>query len=132
MNTTRYTTLAFGVFFVLCALLFLMGRADPALGSVQDGSEYTYGTTTAAGLKNFKSTTNTSSCVLGSVVIASSSATSFTVKNATSTTDVGSTTIATFEANAAEGTYTFDAACSRGVSVDAPAGFNGYVITTYR
>lgn len=132
MTTTLKACLGFGALLVLLVLVLLMGRAQTTLGSVVDGSEYTYGTTTAAGLRSFKSTTNSPVCTLGSIVISSSSATAFTIKNATSTTDVGSTTIATFEANAAEGTYTFDVACSRGVAVDAPSGFNGYVITTYR
>lgn len=112
---------------VAASVLF---TAKPAVGSVVTGSEYVYATTSAAGLQRVKVATPV--CNLGSVIISSSSATAFTVKNATSTTDVGSTTIATFEANAAEGTYTFDLACERGLAVDAPTGFNGYVITTFR
>lgn len=130
MNTTLKASIGLGAIVVLAVLVLLMIRVSPVLGSVQDGSEYSYGTTTAAGLKSFKQATP--ACTLGSIVIASSSATAFTVKNASSTTDVSSTTIASFEANAAEGTYTFDVSCARGVAVDAPTGFNGYVITTYR
>lgn len=116
------TVAAFALFF----------RADIAKSAVITGSEYSFGTTTAAGSQVFKSTTQTPVCTLGSILIASSSATAFTVRNATSTTDVASTTIAVFEANAFEGTYTFDVACTRGVAIEAPTGFNGFVTTTFR
>lgn len=117
---------------VAASVLVLQYAPKATLGSVQTGSEYGYGTTTAAGNQVFRTTANGTGCTLGSIIIASSSATGFTVWNATSTTDVGSTTIATFGPADDEGTYTFDAACSRGISIIAPTGFNGFVITTHR
>jgi uncharacterized protein (UPF0333 family) len=133
MNTTLKASIGFGAVLVLLVLVLLMSRVSPVLGSVADGNTYSHATTTTNVSKVVKTTFNASPvCTLGSIVIASSSATSFVIKNATSTTDVSSSTIASFEANAAENTYTFDISCSRGIVVDAPAGFNGYVITTYR
>ena len=118
---------------VVCVLfMFSLRQPEIAHGSVVTGSEYGYATTTAAGNTNVRSNLISPGCTLGSVVIASSSATAFTIWNAASTTDAASTTIATFEANAAEGTYTFDVACPRGISIIAPTGFNGFVITTHR
>lgn len=122
-------------------LVFVAGlsvefRNDSAEGSVLQGQEYLATTTdsTSAGTNsNFKTTANGGTCAFGSVVIASSTIEhQIEIRNATSTTDVASTTIATFEPNAAEGTYTFDLTCDRGLSVITPASFNGVYIITYR
>lgn len=118
----------------LVAGAFLVFKGDGGQGSVQVGNSYNSTTTDsiAQGVYQIKDTINSSFCVLGSVVIASSSATSFEIRNATSTTDVSSTTIATFEADAGEGTYTFDTACTRGIGIVVPSGFNGVFTTTFR
>jgi len=134
MKTNIYLLLAIGVIIGAVFGFEYIVNTDKALAGVQVGSEYNYATTTStqSGHKLVKSTTNTSVCTLGSVVIASSSASQFTIWNATSTTDVASSTITTFEANAAEGTYAFDVACTRGIVVAPATGFNGNVVTTYR
>lgn len=110
-------------------------RPDAPLGSVTQGNEYNSTTTrsTSAGTHWVaKTTTNGGMCALGSIVVASSSATTLTIWNATSTTDSASTTIATLKAGVAEGTYTFDAVCTRGVVVATPASFNGMYVVTWR
>lgn len=74
----------------------------------------------------------TGQTILGSVVIASSSATSLKLKNAASTTDIASTTIATIVAAADEGTFIFDLSASRGLIIESSSGFNGNFVITYQ
>jgi anti-sigma28 factor (negative regulator of flagellin synthesis) len=114
---------------VLAAPLF----TETAMGSISQDQEYNATTTTAAETRVLKTTYQTSgTCGFGSIVVASSSATSYTIKNATSTTDIASSTIVTLKAGIAEGTYTFDATCSRGLIIEAPAGFSGFYVATWR
>jgi len=70
--------------------------------------------------------------ILSSITIASSSATAFKVKNATSSTDIASTTIASFPAAADEMTYDFGLSASRGLIIESTSGFNGNVIINYQ
>lgn len=122
------------------AILLFVGvfsglKVDIAKGSVSQGSEYNSTTTisTSAGTHWLaKSTTYSSVCVLGSIIVASSSGTSLTLWNATSTTDIASTTITTLKASVGEGTYTYDITCSRGIIVETPSNFNGSYTVTYR
>ena len=103
---------------------------EPAVGSVVQGSEYHSTSTlsgTAAGL--YRLTTTGTPAVLGSVVITSSSASSFTILDGDNTV---TTTVAVFKANAAEGTYTFDIATYKGLTIQVPSGFTGHFVTTYR
>lgn len=106
------------------------------IAGAQTGDAFTATTTSSgqAGLNLMVKTTYETSpyCELGSVIIASTSAQAITIKNATSTTDTASTTLAYFPANTAAGTYTFEAACTRGLAVQPVAGFNGFYIITYR
>lgn len=107
-----------------------------ASGSVITGQAYNATTTNSTSAGTFwqaRSTSNVGGCELGSVVIASTTATAgITLKNATSTSDVSSSTIAAFPANAAAGTYTFDMACKRGLIIETPTGFNGQFVVTWR
>ncbi|MEA3431447.1 MAG: hypothetical protein U9R01_02035 [candidate division WOR-3 bacterium] len=71
--------------------------------------------------------------ILGSVIIASSSIDHLTIRNATSSTDIASTTIAVFDNdNNAEGTYVFDIALDRGLVLDFGSAYDGSAIITYR
>ena len=70
---------------------------------------------------------------VGSVVVASTTASIITFKNATSTADVASTTVFTLPASLPAGTYTFDiTGFPRGLAVDLPASFFGNYIITFR
>lgn len=102
-----------------------------ALGSVMPGGEMVATTTVGMGSVHNVVAGNRVA-VIGSVIVASSSATSFTIWNATSTTDTASTTIATLKASVAEGTYTFDSELPRGLVVQTPSGFNGNYTITFR
>lgn len=135
IESNRVLLLAVALVLLVVAAIYLPSVYTPrAQGSVAEGQEYT-ATTTGNGQAGLhllaKTTFNGSSCGMGSVIVASSSATTFTVWNATSTTDVASTTITKLKAGIVEGTYTFDVSC-RGVVIEAPAGFNGFYTTTYR
>jgi len=67
---------------------------------------------------------------LGSVIIGGVSASDLIIYDATSTTDISSTTAGWIVAAATTGTYTFDVALSRGLILDFAASHDGeYVIT---
>lgn len=114
-----------------------------AFGSVNRSNDY-QATTTFAMLGGLDGTAPTAASshlyrvvgsgdnTLGSVVVASSSATAFYVWNATSTSDIASTSLGSFVASPANGTYTFDVVAPRGLIVDMPAGFNGSYTITFR
>lgn len=68
--------------------------------------------------------------VIGKVIIASSTASTFGVYEGTATST--GTLITTFVASAPEGEYTFDVASNQGFSLDLPATFDGSVVVTYK
>jgi hypothetical protein len=130
MSTTK-NIVALALLVAAFALLaFSLQQPQHAFSSVITGGEYQ--ATTTGGLPTGHQVVRGSLTTLGSVVIASSSATSFTIWNATSTTDTASTSLVTFEADAAEGTYTFDIDLVRGLVVEEPSGFNGDFVVTWR
>jgi hypothetical protein len=118
---------------VVVAILALFGIVPVVsnLGSIQDGHAYTASTTNSA-YANTKVVMKLGSGTLGSVIITGTSATVVELRNATSSTDVGSTSIATFAASAGTGTYTFDSAFDRGLVVNSIGSFAGQYTYTYR
>lgn len=107
----------------------------PSQGSVVVGGEYQATTTLNMGTNKhqlIQSAYQSSSVTLGSIIIASSSATTIKIWNATSTTDTASTTLGTIKAAAGEQTLTFDAIMTRGLVLEIPTGFNGNFIITHR
>lgn len=116
----------------------------PAYGSVSLANEYQATSTfarlggtssnyaPAAATTQIHMIVGTGSNILGSIIVASSSATRIDIWNATSTTDVASTSLAHIVASPANGTYTFDSIAPRGLIVDMPTGFNGAYYITYR
>jgi len=119
--------LALGVAFLIANV----ADKEVNTGSVGVSSEY-FSTTTVSTSAGTHWLARGGSCTFGSVVVASSSATTLTLWNATSTTDSASTTIATLKAAISEGTFTFDTVCDRGLVVETPTGFNGVYVVTYR
>lgn len=101
-------------------------------GSVQQGGEYTASSTRTDIKSGFYTLISANMGTLGSVIIASSSGATIELWNATSTTDVASTSIVKFKASVAEGTYTFDLNFDRGLILRVPAGSSGDFVTTYR
>ena len=114
-----------------------IGSQQESFKGVSSGSEYhttstaSYGITTARQIETIATSTNWQR-VFGYITVASSSAATLTVKNATSTTDIASTTIAVLRAGIAEGTYQFDAVMTRGLIIDVPVGFHGDYVIGYR
>ncbi len=114
-------------------LIFRKDNSSLSLGSIQDGQAYT-STSTAS---NWGTATNRVLKVgygtLGSVVItAATGGGVFELRNATSTIDPASTTLATFTAGAIGGTYTFDVAFDRGLAVITTAGLQASTTITFR
>lgn len=124
-----------GAIVLVLVILLFTGNAGVRVGSVSEGSAYN-STSTLSTWSSTQRQLKTYGGVLGSVIISSSTPslpTTATMRfmNATSTTDVSSTTIANFGYQTSAGTYTFDAAFSRGLIVETGAGFDGsYVITS--
>jgi len=113
---------------VLSVLWQTPGRTS---GSVMPAGEYL--ATTTVGMASVQNVVSANRVVtLGSIIVASSSATTFKVWNATSTTDSASTTVFGMKASISEGTYTFDAELPRGLIVEKTTGFNGDYVITYR
>lgn len=131
MNTLRDAVWFLGLVLVLGTFVLFVLSPRQTLGSVETGQEYN-ATTTDSGEAGTYLAAKSLPGAVGSILVASSSATTFTLWNATSTTDTASTSVITLKASIAEGTYTLDATFDRGVIISAPTGFNGQYITTYR
>ena len=134
MNTLLNYKNVLAVAFLLIAVTFAMlvlQRPESALGSTYPGGEYN--STTTVGMASVQNVISANRVVsLGSIIVASSSATTFKVWNATSTTDVASTSVFAMKAAIGEGTYTFDTELTRGLIIEKPTGFNGEYVITYR
>lgn len=131
---------------VILSIMFLAissSRTQTVNGSAIQGMDYNAtstfamlggidGTNPTAASSHLYRTLGSGNNSLGSVIVASSSATTFRVWNATSTTDIASTSLVHFVASPANGTYTFDVVAPRGLIVDMPTGFNGAYTVTFR
>ena len=117
-----------GIIMLLFAGLIGFLIQPQPLGSVQQASEY-HATTTASGISADDYVIFEGSGVLGSVIISSSSASTFTVLDADGDS---TTTVATIVAAADEQTFTFDTNLYNGLILTIPASFDGQFITTYR
>jgi len=137
MNKISLGTIIIVLVIVISAVSIFTYRAfkneypvEPDLGG---NSIYSYAIASSTTFASTKvSQVKTGQTILGYVTIASSSAASFQLKNATSTTDIASTTIVSFPAAADEMTYSFDLAASRGLIIESSSGFNGQVVITYK
>jgi hypothetical protein len=111
-------------------LLGLEKSKDNPVGSVAIGTSYQATTTiptTVAGTYLIKS----GSGVLGSIVVASSSSSIFSVKDA-NITGAATSTMVILKGAIGEGTYTFDMNFYNGLYITIPTNFIGEYITTYR
>ena len=118
---------------VMMFLVLMKTGNEPTIAGVNQGQEY-FATSTVLGGGVLRQLRTDAPAVLGSVVVASSSATTITLRNATSSTDSASTTVLTMPADATVGTYTFDVGdlFPRGMALEVPSGFNGEYIITWR
>jgi len=118
---------------VLIALFVITNRnQEPVVTQTLGGFESSYSaTTTDSTYANSRRMIKTSSGVLHTVVVGLTSATAVELRDATSTTDIASTTLVKFGASPATGTYLLDVAFSRGLSVVTTGSFTGnYTITS--
>lgn len=131
MNKLERILLALAVALTLAVAVYVsVGEESPVLGSV-DGA-YTYknivpsvaSTTAAVPVRG-------GAGVLGSVVVAKTSATALAIYDGAATT-TGATLITTLPASIAAGTYTFDVAVNKGVVLAGSVGFDGDYVITYR
>lgn len=112
---------------LLVMILSALGGGYTAtnLGSIQDGQAYnattTYKFNGAPTLANPVVLKSNMAGTLGSVVITGAVAGPMKFYDATSTTDVSSTTLTILPASLAAGTYTFDVAFSRGLILGTTA-----------
>lgn len=116
---------------LLIGVYFSNQTPSTSLGSIVAGQAYSATSTNstyANSIRQIKSQSGT----LGSIIVTGTSATVVELRNATSTTDISSTTIATFAASPATGTYTFDSSFSRGLAVVFTGSFVGQYVITYR
>lgn len=147
MNENKRTGIPFyiaGVF--ILAVAFGLGfyfSGEKPLGSVMRGGEM-HATSTAnmsgttykaAEFNQLIQTAEYSSVTLGSIIIASTTANSMSIYNATSTDAIvngDGTLITTMVSSTPQGTYTFDIALDEGLVVQLQAGFGGGYIITHR
>lgn len=123
--------------------LFLVGfgvyspkQTVKSLGSVSKSNEYQATTTySKLGVPLFgtnQTIISNNSGVLGSVVITGAVAGSMRFMNATSTTDVSSTTLVVFPSSTAAGTYTFDLVAPRGLILETTTSLLPTTTITWR
>ncbi len=105
-------------------------KEDKVFGSIQDGQEYRATTTSTMATGN--KLIRTGQTTLGSIIVSSSTVGTLIVRNATSTEDTASTTIATLGVLAGNGTYTFDVKLERGLAVVLSSTFAGDYTITYK
>jgi hypothetical protein len=122
------------VVLALAGYHFLSGENNRTLGSVGNEGIYNYqiATSTYASASTAK-LIKTGQGVIGSVIVASSSASTFTLQNNASTTSTSTAKmIFHLPVNATPGTYTIDAAFTEGLTADVPDTFNGAYTITWR
>jgi cellobiose-specific phosphotransferase system component IIC len=100
------------------------------LGGLSDSS-FT-GTTTNSTYANSIRMIKTTPGLLHNVVVGGTSATIVEFRDATSTTDIASTSIHVFAASPSTNTYTFDRAFSRGLGVIFTGSFTGNYTVNYK
>lgn len=107
-----------------------------SLGSVAQSHEYqattTYSKLGAPLFGTNQTIISNTSGVLGSVVITGAVAGPMRFMNATSTTDVSSTTLVVFPNSTAAGTYTFDIVAPRGLILETTANLLPTTTITFR
>ncbi len=114
-------------------IVFLGGSTAVKLGGVAQGNTYSYATTTGSFANASSTMLRVGAGEIGSVVIGVTSATTFVLRDATSTTDIASTTILSLAASPAIGSsMLLDLSFTRGLFIEFPASFVGRYTITYR
>lgn len=120
-------------------IIALLSAIIVALGGYQVGNlggsgvgEYFATSTTAMTAGNHVTIVSNQGAKLGTIVVASSTSGTLRVRNATSTTDSASTTVALFGASPTSGTYDFNIYLDRGLIVELSSGFVGAYTINFR
>ena len=134
MNKISIILISVIIILLACIFIFTDNSGKPiALGSIQDGQAYTSTSTASDWGASTNRMLKVGNGTLGSVIITGATAGgAIELRNATSTIDTGSTTIATFVAGAIGGTYTFDVAFTRGLAVITTSGLIATTTITFR
>ena len=117
--------------FVIGVMVGYLFVTNAPVGSVSVSNEYNATTTDSTSAGTVSVLTNRG-CTVGSVVIATSSGGTLTIKNATSQTDTASSTLVLIPINTIAGTYTYDVTCDRGLVLEIGSGFDGEYVVTWR
>lgn len=134
MNKILVTLFAF-VLIVIAGISLIGKREVSTLGSIDNNSGAYLSTTTDSGWAGTPRFVASSTAIqmIGSVVIGTTHASIVEIKDATSTTDIASTTIAIIAASPAIGsTLTLDVRVLRGLMVNTVPGFTGRYTITYK
>lgn len=131
-SKTLFVGLLVIVGIALGATAVLLQLPRLSVAGVDVGSEY-IATTTKNMALNHNLVVSNSQLTLGSIVVASSSTTTLNIWDATSTTDVSSSTVLTLVGtDIAEGVFPLDITLNRGLVVEIPIGFSGEYLITFR
>lgn len=123
----------FLVFLVVVVGLVFFSPSGQNVGSIQDGQAYNSTTTNSTWNLVPQRMLKTYGGTLGSVVVTKATAgVNIELRDATSTTDLASTTITTISSTATSGTYTFDVAFTRGLAVVQGVGNIASTTITWR
>ena len=129
MNKTVQGLLVVGMVLVVGLLgIIAVPKEGQSLGSTGH-ADLLFSTTTPSGIANADYIITTSPGAVGTIMVASSSASTFTVLDANGT---NTTTVATLKAAIGEGSYILDRSLIYGLVIQVPAAFNGQYVTTYR
>lgn len=109
----------------------LTSKNQKPLSSTTQGSEYQSKTILAGTVASSTYLIQKGSTTFGSAIITSST-NAFSLLNWNNTTSTVSTTLASFKASVAEGTYTFDSISNNGLYLVLPATTTGNITVTYR
>ena len=120
---------------LILGVIFVTSGGAKSVGSIGTSEGY-YSTTTTTSFASTQKVLTTANAIFGSVVVASTTGViptaTLLIKNATSTSDVSSTTLASFSGQPVAGTYTFDMVAPRGIIIETGAGFNGSYVLTWK
>lgn len=121
---------------IIAGAVVFSSNDSTILGSVAVSGEYnsvtTYSKLGVPLFTNVQTIKSNTSGTLGSVVITGAVAGSMRFMDATSTTDISSSSIAIFPASTAAGTYTFDVNFYRGLIVESTSTLLPTTTITYR
>lgn len=117
---------------VTAAMVYVSNAPESTIQFLGNAADANIATSTTSTLAGVHQVLKTEGGFVDFVTVASSSASTFELWNATSTTDSASTSVMKLKAAVAEGTYDVRADFPRGIIINPATGFNGQYTTTWR